>query len=219
MAKNPQKKTSLSIQNEEVEVYQMQAADKAVIRVIGIGGGGGNAVKHMIKNKIDGVDFICANTDKQDLVGLPQDVILHLGQEMTNGLGAGANPSVGQAAAEEDAEKIASMIEGTDMLFITAGMGGGTGTGAAPVIAKIARDMGILTVAVITKPFPFEGKRRMKLAEAGINKLKSVVHSLITIPNSKLLQTLGRSTSLENAFVAANEVLHGSVQGISDLIM
>jgi len=191
----------------------------AVIKVIGVGGGGGNAVKHMIASKVDGVEFICANTDAQALKDIDARTVLQLGNSMTKGLGAGANPEVGRQAAMEDRERIAEVLRGADMVFIAAGMGGGTGTGGAPVVAEVARDLGILTVAVVTKPFPFEGKKRMLIAEAGIKDLQDRVDSLITIPNEKLLAVLGKSTSLLDAFKAANNVLLGAVQGIADLII
>ncbi len=191
----------------------------AVIKVIGVGGGGGNAVKHMIANKVEGVEFICANTDAQALKDIDVRTVLQLGTSTTKGLGAGANPDVGRQAAMEDRERIAEILRGADMVFIAAGMGGGTGTGAAPVVAEVARDLGILTVAVVTKPFPFEGPKRMAIAEIGIKELSERVDSLITIPNEKLLSVLGKSTGLLEAFKAANNVLHGAVQGIADLIM
>ncbi len=191
----------------------------AVIKVVGVGGGGGNAVKHMIASQIDGVDFICANTDAQALTDVVSKTVLQLGSNITKGLGAGANPDVGRQAALEDRERIAEILEGADMVFITAGMGGGTGTGGAPVVAEVAREMGILTVAVVTKPFPFEGRKRMAIAEQGMKELQQHVDSLITIPNEKLLQVLGKNTSLLDAFKAANDVLLGAVQGIADLII
>lgn len=191
----------------------------AVIKVVGVGGGGGNAVKHMIDSSIDGVEFICANTDAQALKDVDARTVLQLGQGMTKGLGAGANPDVGRQAAMEDRERIAEVLAGADMVFITAGMGGGTGTGGAPVVAEIARDLGILTVAVVTKPFPFEGKKRMKIADLGIAELQERVDSLITIPNERLLSVLGSNTSLLEAFKEANNVLLGAVQGIADLII
>jgi len=191
----------------------------AVIKVIGVGGGGGNAVKHMIASKIEGVEFICANTDSQALKDIDARTVLQLGNTMTKGLGAGANPEIGRQAAMEDRERIAEVLRGADMVFIAAGMGGGTGTGAAPVVAEVARDLGILTVAVVTKPFPFEGRKRMIIADAGIKELSERVDSLITIPNEKLLSVLGKSTSLLDAFKAANNVLLGAVQGIADLII
>lgn len=191
----------------------------AVIKVIGVGGGGGNAVKHMISSKIEGVEFICANTDAQALKDIDARTVLQLGNSMTKGLGAGANPEVGRQAAMEDRERITEVLRGADMVFIAAGMGGGTGTGAAPVVAEVARDLGILTVAVVTKPFPFEGRKRMMIAEEGIRELSARVDSLITIPNEKLLSVLGKSTSLLDAFKAANNVLLGAVQGIADLII
>jgi cell division protein FtsZ len=191
----------------------------AVIKVVGVGGGGGNAVKHMIASSVEGVDFICANTDAQALTDIVSKTVLQLGCGVTKGLGAGANPDVGRQAAMEDRDRIAEVLRGADMVFITAGMGGGTGTGAAPVVAEVARELGILTVAVVTKPFPFEGKKRMAIAEQGIRELQENVDSLITIPNEKLLSVLGKNTSLLNAFKATNDVLLGAVQGIADLII
>ncbi len=191
----------------------------AVIKVIGVGGGGGNAVRHMIDCDVDGVEFICANTDAQALRDVDARVALQLGGGMTKGLGAGANPEIGRQSAIEDRDRIAEILEGADMVFITAGMGGGTGTGAAPVVAEVARDMGILTVAVVTKPFPFEGRKRMQIADEGIQQLQQQVDSLITIPNERLLAVLGSSASLIEAFKAANDVLLGAVQGIADLII
>ncbi|MBT3144083.1 cell division protein FtsZ [Neptunomonas phycophila] len=191
----------------------------AVIKVIGVGGGGGNAVEHMVKSELDGVDFMCANTDAQALVNMSAHTVIQLGGETTKGLGAGANPDIGRQAAIEDRERIAEMLKGADMVFITAGMGGGTGTGAAPIVASVARDLGILTVAVVTKPFPFEGKKRMKIALEGIKELREHVDSLIIIPNEKLMQVMGRNCSLLNAFNTANDVLRGAVQGIADLII
>lgn len=191
----------------------------AVIKVIGVGGGGGNAVNHMLNNNVEGVDFIVANTDAQALKSLNARTSLQLGGDITKGLGAGANPDVGRQAALDDKERIAEAMEGADMVFITAGMGGGTGTGAAPVAAQIAKEMGILTVAVVTKPFPFEGRRRMAIAEQGLKELEESVDSLITIPNEKLLSVLGKDASLLSAFSAANDVLLGAVQGIADLII
>lgn len=191
----------------------------AVIKVVGIGGGGGNAVRHMIEQQVEGVDFICANTDAQALKNVSAETVLQLGGHLTKGLGAGANPNVGREAAMEDRERIAETLQGADMVFITAGMGGGTGTGAAPVVAEVARELGILTVAVVTRPFPFEGRKRMAIADEGIKQLKDRVDSLITIPNEKLLSVLGKSTSLIDAFKAANDVLLGAVQGIADLII
>ena len=191
----------------------------AVIKVIGVGGGGGNAVHHMISNQVDGVEFICANTDAQALNNLNAKTILQMGSGITKGLGAGANPAVGRQAALEDRDEIAEILSGADMVFITAGMGGGTGTGAAPIVAEVARDMGILTVAVVTKPFVFEGKKRLKIAQEGIQELANSVDSLITIPNEKLLDVLGKESSLLEAFKAANDVLLGAVKGIADLII
>ncbi len=190
----------------------------AVIKVIGVGGGGGNAVQHMVEANIDGVEFICANTDSQALKGLSARTTLQIGADITKGLGAGANPDVGRQAAQGDRDRIAEVIEGSDMLFITAGMGGGTGTGAAPVVASIAREMGILTVAVVTKPFTFEGSRRLHVAHNGIKELSQYVDSLITIPNEKLQSVLGKQISLLDAFRSANDVLLGAVQGIAELI-
>ncbi|GGO82506.1 cell division protein FtsZ [Marinobacterium nitratireducens] len=190
----------------------------AVIKVIGVGGGGGNAVHHMVSSEVEGVEFICANTDAQALNHMSARSVLQIGGELTKGLGAGANPEVGRQAAVEDRDRIAEMIRGADMVFITAGMGGGTGTGAAPIVAEVAREMGILTVAVVTKPFPFEGRKRLKIAEEGIKELRDSVDSLIIIPNEKLMQVLGRNCSLMNAFSTANDVLKGAVQGIADLI-
>ncbi|MCW8925262.1 MAG: cell division protein FtsZ, partial [Xanthomonadales bacterium] len=191
----------------------------AVIKVIGVGGGGGNAVHHMLNSEVDGVDFICANTDAQALKGQGVGSVLQIGSELTKGLGAGANPEIGRQAAMEDRERIADMLSGADMVFITAGMGGGTGTGAAPIVAEVAKELGILTVAVVTKPFPFEGRRRSKIADEGIKALTENVDSLITIPNEKLLSVLGKNTSLIQAFEEANNVLQGAVQGIADLII
>ena len=193
-------------------------APNAVIKVIGVGGGGGNAVAHMINANIEGVEFIVANTDAQAMSNCNSRTHLQLGANVTKGLGAGANPEVGRQAALEDRERIEAMLEGADMVFITAGMGGGTGTGAAPVVAQLAKEKGILTVAVVTKPFPFEGRRRMQVALKGIEDLSQHVDSLITVPNEKLLSVLGREVTLLNAFKAANDVLQGAVQGIADLI-
>ena len=190
----------------------------AVIKVIGVGGGGGNAVNHMMESSIEGVDFICANTDAQALKHSTVKTILQLGAAITKGLGAGANPDVGRQAAEDDRDRIRDVLEGADMVFITAGMGGGTGSGAAPVVAEIAKDLGILTVAVVTKPFPFEGGKRMKIAEEGIEALSTRVDSLINIPNEKLLAVLGKEMSLLNAFKAANDVLLNATRGIAELI-
>ena len=190
----------------------------AVIKVIGVGGGGGNAVSHMVNAQIEGVDFICANTDAQALKNSGAKHTLQLGANVTKGLGAGANPEVGRQAALEDRERICELLRGADMAFITCGMGGGTGTGAAPVVAQLAKELGILTVAVVTKPFPFEGRRRMQVALKGIDDLGQHVDSLITVPNEKLLSVLGRDVSLLSAFKQANDVLLGAVQGIADLI-
>ena len=189
-----------------------------VIKVIGVGGGGGNAVSHMATCGIEGVDFMCLNTDAQALKHSQVKTLLQIGGEITKGLGAGANPDVGRAAAQEDRERIVELIEGCDMLFITAGMGGGTGTGAAPIVAQVAKELGILTVAVVTRPFSMEGSKRSRAAEAGIAELSKYVDSLITIPNQKLLTVLGSATTLLDAFKAANQVLQGAVQGIAELI-
>jgi len=191
--------------------------EQAVIKVIGVGGGGGNAVDHMVAANIEGVEFIVANTDAQALKKSGARTI-QIGANLTKGLGAGADPAIGRQAAVEDRERIAEALQGADMVFITAGMGGGTGTGAAPVVAQVARDLGILTVAVITKPFPFEGRKRMALAEQGTKELSEFVDSIITIPNEKLLTVVGKTASLLDAFSKANEVLQGAVQGIAELI-
>jgi cell division protein FtsZ len=190
----------------------------AVIKVVGIGGGGGNAVEHMMAGSIEGVEFIVANTDSQALKNSSANTVIQLGDSITRGLGAGANPEVGRRSAEEDRERIKAALAGADMVFLTAGMGGGTGTGAAPIFAQIAKELGILTVAVTTKPFSFEGKVRMQVAEQGIANLTQYVDSLITIPNNKLLSVLGKNVTLVNAFKAANDVLRGAVQGIAELI-
>mgnify|MGYP001941642469 CR=1 FL=1 len=190
----------------------------AVIKVIGVGGGGGNAVRHMESGDLEGVEFVCANTDAQALSSMVTQTVLQLGNTLTKGLGAGANPEVGREAAMEDRDRISQLLDGADMVFITAGMGGGTGTGAAPIVAQVAKEMGILTVAVVTKPFPFEGRKRMSIAMEGIKELRENVDSLIIIPNEKLMQVLGRNCTLLNAFESANDVLKGAVQGISDLI-
>ncbi len=193
-------------------------SQNAVIKVIGVGGGGGNAVNHMLTGDIEGVDFICANTDAQALRNSEVRTLLQLGSGITKGLGAGADPEVGKQAAQEDRDRIHEVLEGADMVFITAGMGGGTGTGAAPVVAEVARELGILTVAVVTKPFGFEGSKRRKIAEQGMEELGRHVDSLITIPNEKLLAVLGKEMSLLNAFKTANDVLLHAVQGIAELI-
>ncbi|MEO7198693.1 MAG: cell division protein FtsZ [Dokdonella sp.] len=193
-------------------------APNAVIKVIGVGGGGGNAVSHMVHGNVEGVEFICANTDAQALKNSGAKHTLQLGVNVTKGLGAGANPEVGRQAALEDRERLVELMTGADMVFITCGMGGGTGTGAAPVVAQLAKEMGILTVAVVTKPFPFEGRRRMQVAQKGIEDLSQHVDSLITVPNEKLLTVLGRDVTLLSAFRQANDVLLGAVQGIADLI-
>ncbi len=199
---------------ELVDAY----SQSAVIKVIGVGGGGGNAVQHMLGAQIEGVEFVCANTDAQALKNSSAKTGLQLGADITKGLGAGANPEIGRQSALEDRDRISDVLEGSDMVFITAGMGGGTGTGGAPVVAQIAKEMGILTVAVVTKPFPFEGRKRTEIANDGIKELSQFVDSLITIPNEKLLSVLGRDISLLDAFKAANNVLLGAVQGIAELI-
>ncbi|NNF50909.1 MAG: cell division protein FtsZ [Gammaproteobacteria bacterium] len=193
-------------------------SQNAIIKVIGVGGGGGNAVSHMVSQGIEGVDFICANTDAQALKNNMAKTSLQIGCNITKGLGAGANPEIGRQAAMEDRDRIIEVIEGSDMLFITAGMGGGTGTGAAPVVAQVAKELGILTVAVVTKPFGVEGAKRGSIADQGIAELARYCDSLITIPNQKLLTVLGPDTTLLDAFRSANQVLQGAVQGIAELI-
>lgn len=192
--------------------------ENAVIKVIGVGGGGGNAVNHMVTSHIDGVEFVCANTDAQALRRLDVDTVIQLGAELTKGLGAGTNPDIGKQAAEENRDLIRDVVEGANMIFLTAGMGGGTGTGAIPVIAEIAKELNILTVAVVTKPFDFEGKVKTTVAEEGIAELEKYVDSLIIIPNQKLLPVLGGNVTIDNAFGAANDVLLDAVQGITELI-
>ena len=199
------------------EIIDQAPEEGAVIKVIGVGGCGGNAVEHMIVRGLSGVDFVCANTDAQALRRSTAPMQLQLGSTLTRGLGAGAKPEIGRDAAMEDRDRIASTIEGADMLFITAGMGGGTGTGAAPVIAEIAKSLGILTVAVVTRPFKFEGKRQ-RVASAGIEELTKRVDSLIVIPNDKLMDVLGEDVSVLDAYAAANDVLHGAVSGIAEVI-
>ena len=198
------------------EIVDAQAQE-AVIKVIGVGGCGGNAVDHMIDKGVEGVEFISANTDAQALKRNQAKVQLQLGAGVTKGLGAGANPEIGRQAAMEDRERLAELISGADMLFLTAGMGGGTGTGAAPVIAELAKELGILTVAVVTKPFAFEGKRQ-RIAQEGIEQLSPHVDSLIVVPNDKLMEVLGNQVTLDGAFKAANDVLHGAVAGIAEII-
>ena len=200
------------------ELVDNAPSSSAVIKVVGVDGGGGNAVNHMVESNIEGVEFICANTDAQALKRVSAKTVLQLGSEITKGLGAGANPEVGRQAAMEDRERIAELLNGADMVFITAGMGGGTGTGGAPVVAQVAKELGILTVAVVTRPFPFEGPKRMRAAEEGMKELSEHVDSLITIPNEKLLSVLGKNATLLTAFSAANDVLLGAVQGIAELI-
>ncbi|MGF1680685.1 cell division protein FtsZ [Photobacterium minamisatsumaniensis] len=196
----------------------MEMSDEAVIKVIGVGGGGGNAVDHMVRESIEGVEFISVNTDAQALRKSSVSTVIQIGGDITKGLGAGANPQVGRDSALEDREAIKAELQGSDMIFIAAGMGGGTGTGAAPIIAEVAKELGILTVAVVTKPFSFEGKKRMAFAEQGIEELSKHVDSLITIPNEKLLKVLGRGITLLDAFAKANDVLRNAVQGIAELI-
>ncbi|MDQ7048096.1 MAG: cell division protein FtsZ [Enterobacterales bacterium] len=191
--------------------------NNAVIKVIGVGGGGGNAVDHMLRANVDGVEFICANTDAQALGRSSVKTSIQLGSQITKGLGAGADPEIGRQSAIEDRDRIIEILTDTDMVFITAGMGGGTGTGAAPVIAEIAKELGVLTVAVVTKPFFFEMKKRMKIAEEGIEELRKHVDSLIIVPNDKVLDVM-RGKKLTEAFRAANDVLHGAVQGIAELM-
>src|SRR6266852_2665718 len=192
-------------------------SQSAVIKVLGVGGGGGNAVSHMVQAGLEGVDFICINTDAQALKHSKVRTALQIGCNITKGLGAGADPEVGRQAAMEDRDRIIELIEGCDMLFITAGMGGGTGTGAAPVVAQVAKDRGVLTVAVVTRPFRFEGKRQ-RVADAGIEELKKCVDSLIVIPNDKLMQVLGEDVSVLDAYAAANDVLRSAVSGIAEVI-
>ncbi len=202
------------------EVFEIDDGQRkrAVIRVIGVGGGGCNTVNQMAQASIEGVDFVCANTDRDHLERCVPTNQIQLGVEITRGLGAGSNPEIGRQAAEEDRDRIREMIEGTDLLFVTAGMGGGTGTGAAPVIAQIAKELGVLTVAVVTKPFGHEGKKRMAIAQRGIDEMRQYTDSLILIPNEKLSLVLGKKVTLLNCFKAANDVLQNAVQGISDLI-
>ncbi|MBT8420052.1 MAG: cell division protein FtsZ [Gammaproteobacteria bacterium] len=200
------------------ELMDAYSENTAVIKVIGLGGGGGNALEHMLDAAVEGVEFVCANTDAQALKKSSARTLLQIGGTVTKGLGAGANPEIGRQAALEDRDRIVDVLQGADMVFITAGMGGGTGTGASPVVAELAKEMGILTVAVVTKPFPFELKRRMKIAEEGIDELAQYVDSLITVPNEKLLKVLGGNITLTDAFKAANDVLLGAVQGIAELI-
>ena len=199
------------------EIIDDAPEEGAVIKVIGVGGCGGNAVDHMIEKGVEGVEFISANTDAQALRRTQAKTQLQLGAGVTKGLGAGANPEVGRKAALEDRERVAEAIAGADMLFLTAGMGGGTGTGAAPVVAELAKELGILTVAVVTKPFAFEGKRQ-KIAQEGIEALSPHVDSLIVVPNDKLMEVLGNQVTLDGAFKAANDVLHGAVAGIAEII-
>jgi len=204
--------------SEVFEIHDGQSPERAIIRVVGVGGGGCNTVNQMVEADIEGVEFICSNTDRQHLDRSKAANILQIGAAVTRGLGAGSDPEKGRAAAEEDRDRIRDVLEGTDMLFLTAGMGGGTGTGAAPVIAEIARELDILTVAVVTKPFMFEGKKRNSAATAGISELHRHVDSLILIPNEQLQRVLGDDATMEECFRKANDVLQNAVQGISDLI-
>ena len=198
--------------------FEDNSAQSANIKVIGVGGGGGNALNNMIEHRLRGVDFIVANTDAQAIEHSSADTKLQLGTDITRGLGAGANPQIGRDAAESEREHLREFFQNTDMVFITAGMGGGTGTGAAPIIAEVAKEMGVLTVAVVTKPFNFEGKRRLRQAEAGIEELRKHVDTLITIPNQKLIGAVGKHTSMLEAFRKADDVLLQAVKGISELI-
>lgn len=209
-----------TFKKEPLNIFELvdNFPQSAVIKVVGIGGGGGNAVEHMLNQSIEGVDFACANTDAQALKNSNVRTLLQLGMEITKGLGAGADPNIGREAAVADRERIKEILENTDMVFITAGMGGGTGTGAAPIVAQVAKELGILTVAVVTKPFRFEGRKRLEVAESGIRELGEYVDSLITIPNDKLLSVLGKDITLLDAFKEANNVLLGAVQGIAELI-
>lgn len=200
-----------------MENQEMQAGS-ATIKVVGVGGGGGNVINRMIESGLRGVEFVTVNTDKQALELSKANKKIQIGEKLTRGLGAGANPEIGKCSAEESKAEIAEALKGADMVFVTAGMGGGTGTGAAPVVAETSREMGILTVAVVTKPFPFEGKRRTTQAEAGIDELKQCVDTLIVIPNEKLLQVVEKQTSIMDAFKMSDDVLRQSVQGVSDLI-
>ena len=201
----------IEFQNEEQSTF-------ATIKVVGCGGGGNNAVNRMVDAGLRGVEFISVNTDRQALSQTNAQVKIQIGEKLTKGLGAGAIPEVGRRAAEESREEIASALKGADLVFITAGMGGGTGTGAAPIVAEIARDLGTLTIAVVTKPFNFEGKQRMKNAEAGIAELKQHVDTLVVIPNDRLLQVVNKGTTMVEAFKIADDVLRQGIQGISDLI-
>ncbi len=201
------------------ELHQDNSAQEPIIKIVGVGGAGGNAVTHMQESGLTNVSFIAANTDAQALQNTKADVQIQLGESLTQGLGAGANPEVGREAAEESRERIKQELNGANMVFVAAGMGGGTGTGAAPVVAEIARELGILTVAVVSRPFPFEGKKRMTAAEQGLKVLSQHVDSLITIPNERLLSVLGKGASLKDAFGAANNVLYNAVQGITESIM
>ncbi len=223
MSGNPKQATDTYNYYEDTDMAHFELVERmapnAVIKVIGVGGGGGNAVAHMVSSSVEGVEFVTANTDSQAIKNCGAKLQLQLGGNVTKGLGAGANPEVGRQAALEDRERIIEALEGADMVFITAGMGGGTGTGAAPVVAQLAKEMGILTVAVVTKPFPFEGRRRMQVALKGIEELSHHCDSLITIPNEKLITVLGRNATMIQAFRAANDVLLGAVQGIADLIV
>lgn len=214
----PYKETEVQHSSHDMFTIVDDVQGAAIIKVVGVGGGGGNAIQHMLARKIEGVEFICANTDAQALQKHNAPVSVQLGSSLTRGLGAGAKPDVGRQAALDDRERIAEVLKGADMVFITAGMGGGTGTGAAPVVAEVAKELGILTVAVVTKPFAMEGSRRMQVADAGLEEMARHVDSLITIPNQKLLQVLGNKVTLLDAFAEANNVLLNAVQGIAELI-
>ncbi len=198
--------------------FDVEMNQFACIKVIGVGGGGNNAVNRMIESQVKGVEFIAINTDRQALHTSKAETKIQIGEKLTKGLGAGANPEIGKKAAEESRNEILEAIKGADMVFITAGMGGGTGTGAAPIVAEIAKELGILTVGVVTKPFMFEGRRRMLHAEKGVEELKSRVDTLVTIPNDRLLQVVEKKTSIMDAFKIADDVLRQGIQGISDLI-
>lgn len=202
----------------EYDEIEKEVNDNAIIKVIGVGGAGNNAVNRMIQSGIKGVEFISVNTDRQALKNSNASTKIQIGEKITRGLGAGANPDIGAQSAEENKTEITESLRGADMVFVTAGMGGGTGTGAAPVVAAAAKEMGILTIGVVTKPFTFEGKKRLSQAERGVESLKSKVDALVVIPNDKLLQIIDRKTSMINAFIMADEILMQGVQGISDLI-
>ncbi len=206
------------MENKNIETEEAQDTNFAAIKVIGVGGAGTNAVNRMVDNGLRGVDFIAVNTDKQALALSKAPIQVQIGEKLTKGLGAGANPEVGEKAAEESREEIANKIKGSDLVFVTCGMGGGTGTGAAPIIAETAREMGILTIGVVSKPFLFEGRQRMKNAEAGIEKLKANVDTLVVVPNDRLLSVVTKGTTMTDAFKIADDTLRQGIQGISDLI-